>query len=95
LEVIAHPQDCPAVEAWLQAQAGGVHATVRADPGVTPGGCLLRADDASLDATLQTRIRRTLAAVGIDEAQARQVATLAVADASEAMLEQPPQDPAA
>jgi flagellar assembly protein FliH len=65
LEVIAHPSDCPAIEAWLRTRGGDTQLSIRADAGIAPGGCLLRADDTTLDATLQTRIRRTLAAVGI------------------------------
>ena len=58
--------------------------TVRADPSLAPGGCLLRADDAVLDATVQTRIARSLAAVGIDGTQARSIADAAIRDAGAA-----------
>lgn len=70
VEVTAHPADCELVETWLRAHSGDFTLTVRADPSIAPGGCLLRADDATLDATLQTRIRRTLAAVGLVGAEA-------------------------
>ena len=73
LEVIAHPSDCPAIEDWLRPRCGEAQLAVRADAAIMPGGCLLRADDTTLDATLQTRIRRTLAAVGIAGAPAEAV----------------------
>ncbi len=79
LEVTAHPSDCEAIDAWLRAQCGDSTLAIRADPTVAPGGCLLRADDATLDATLQTRIRRTLASVGIVGDQADAVVAAAVA----------------
>ena len=79
LEVTAHPSDCAAIETWLRPQCGEARLTIRADAAVAPGGCLLRADDTLLDATLQTRIRRTLAAVGIVGAPADAV----IAEASE------------
>ena len=82
LEVTAHPTDCAAIETWLRPQCGDSLLTIRADASLAPGGCLLRADDATLDASLQTRIRRTLAAVGIDAAQAGLIADAAVADLS-------------
>ena len=70
LEVIAHPSDCAAIETWLRPRCGEAQLTSRADAAVAPGGCLLRADDTTLDATLQTRIGRTLAALGIAGAPA-------------------------
>jgi len=70
LEVIAHPTDCAAIETWLRPRCGKTQLSIRADASVAPGGCLLRADDTALDATLQTRIRRTLASVGIAGEQA-------------------------
>jgi flagellar assembly protein FliH len=70
LEVSAHPTDCAAIDAWLRPQCADTTAlAIRADPSIAPGGCVLRADDATLDATLPMRIRRTLAAVGITGAQ--------------------------
>lgn len=80
LEVVAHPTDCQRIEAWLRPRCGEASLSIRPDSGIAPGGCLLRADDATLDATVQTRIRRTLAAVGIDDAQAGEWAQAAVAD---------------
>ena len=64
----------PAFGVWC----GDASLTVRADPSISPGGCLLRAEDALLDATVQTRIIRTLAAVGIEAAQAAAIAEAAV-----------------
>ena len=80
LEVTAHPADCEAIDAWLRPQCGDGTLAIRADPSVAPGGCVLRAGDAVLDATLQTRIARTLAAVGIDAGQARTIADAALED---------------
>ena len=79
LEVTAHPSDCEAIDRWLRGQCGESTLTIRADPGVAPGGCLLRADDATLDATLQARIRRTLGSVGIVGGQAEAMIEAAMA----------------
>ncbi|HZH06309.1 MAG TPA: FliH/SctL family protein [Lautropia sp.] len=79
LEVTAHPSDCGAIETWLKPQCGDSTLSVRADPTLSPGGCLLRADDTSVDATLQTRIRRTLAALGVSGPQVEAVLTQALA----------------
>ena len=79
LEVSAHPSDCEAIDAWLRSQGGESALAIRADPGIAPGGCLLRADDAMLDATLQTRIHRTLASVGIVGTQADGIRAAAMA----------------
>jgi flagellar assembly protein FliH len=78
LEVTAHPSDCAAIDTWLRPRCGETQLSVRADPGVAPGGCLLRADETTLDATVQTRIRRTLAAVGITGLQADAVVVQAL-----------------
>lgn len=78
LEVTAHPSDCHAIETWLRPRCGETSLTVRADASLAPGGCVLRADDTVLDATLQTRIVRTLAAVGIEDAQARSIGDSAI-----------------
>lgn len=40
--------------------------SVSADPGIEPGGCRLASQDAEVDATLQTRWQRLLAAMGRD-----------------------------
>jgi flagellar assembly protein FliH len=80
LEVSAHPSDCAAIETWLKPQCEDRALTIRADASLTPGGCLLRADDTILDATLQTRVARTLAAVGIGTGQARAIADSAAED---------------
>jgi len=85
LEVVAHPSDCAAIDTWLRPRCGETQLSIRADVNVAPGGCLLRADDTALDATLQTRIRRTLASVGIAGAQPDAVIAQALdADASPA-----------
>ena len=78
LEVTAHPSDCEAIDAWLRSQCGESTLAIRADATIAPGGCLLRADDATLDATLQTRIRRTLASVGIVGGQAESAVAAAM-----------------
>ena len=84
LEVVAHPSDCAAIEDWLRPRCGGATLAIRADAALAPGGCLLRADDTTLDATLQTRIRRTLASVGIAGAQADAVVAQALATGQDA-----------
>jgi flagellar assembly protein FliH len=44
------------------AQSGWI---IQEDPELTPGGCRLRADGSEIDATLETRWRRVLEAVGV------------------------------
>lgn len=82
LEVTAHPSDCHAIETWLRPRCGETSLTVRADASLAPGGCVLRADDTVLDATVQTRIVRALAAVGIEDAQARSIGDSAITEES-------------
>jgi flagellar assembly protein FliH len=92
LEVTAHPSDCAAIDTWLRPRCGETQLSVRADPDVAPGGCLLRADETTLDATLQTRIRRTLASVGITGVQAEAVVVQALeagADAAPTAADEP------
>jgi flagellar assembly protein FliH len=79
LEVTAHPSDCGAIETWLKPQCGeGTTLSIRADPSLSPGGCILRADDTTLDATVHTRIRRTLASLGIVGARVEDVISQAL-----------------
>lgn len=82
LEVTAHPSDCAAIETWLSPRCGEGRLAIRGDASLTPGGCLLRADDTLLDATVETRVARALAAVGIDARQAGAMAESALADAA-------------
>jgi len=64
IEVVANPADCERLERWLDANVGDAACSVRADASVIPGGCLVQVDDTTLDATLETRIRRAFEAVG-------------------------------
>ncbi|MGE0801591.1 MAG: FliH/SctL family protein [Lautropia sp.] len=70
LEISANPADCERIRGWLAGRSGDATLTVRADGGIAHGGCLIRADDATLDATLATRIRRTFEALGVDAPEA-------------------------
>lgn len=55
-----HPEDLPAVrEAW----AGSARLSFEADPAVAPGGCVLQAAAATVDATVAAALTRARAAL--------------------------------
>lgn len=60
-----HPQDIEALGAQLGSDQTGMRLQLRADPGVTPGGCLLEAGGAVLDASVETRWQRVVAQLGL------------------------------
>lgn len=58
--VLVHPDDLAAVrDAW----AGGSRLRFEADPGIAPGGCVLQAGAATIDATVDGALRRARAAL--------------------------------
>lgn len=64
VELRLHPGDLALVRERLPAEAEGPRITLVADASIAPGGCQLDSAQASLDATLATRWRRLVAALG-------------------------------
>jgi flagellar assembly protein FliH len=61
-----HPDDIALAGEPLAALLAAHGAQLAPDPALTPGGCLVETARAGVDATLQTRWRRALAALGVD-----------------------------
>jgi flagellar assembly protein FliH len=63
-QILVNPADMPVLEAYLkeELEAGGW--VMRADPNVERGGCRARAATGEVDATLATRWKRVLLALG-------------------------------
>jgi flagellar assembly protein FliH len=64
------PQDYDLVSAELEADAALRGCRLVADAGVPPGGCRIETPQGEIDATLETRWRRVVAALGADPASA-------------------------
>lgn len=64
--LLLHPDDARLVRQHLGDQGVLNGWTVAEDPGITPGGCRLESAGGELDATLETRWARMLAAFGRD-----------------------------
>lgn len=62
-----HPDDAALLAESLEPLLAARGATLLSDASVSPGGCLVDTPRASVDATLQTRWHRTLAAIGRDD----------------------------
>jgi len=62
-----HPEDAALLSDALDPLLAARGVQLVADPAVSPGGCVVETPRASVDATLQTRWRRTLAAIGRDD----------------------------
>jgi flagellar assembly protein FliH len=64
-----HPDDLSALQEGI-GQLGSIDPIkCIADPGLTPGSCLLRAGHSEIDATLDTRWKRVLENMGVDAEQ--------------------------
>lgn len=61
------PQDYELVSAELQDEAAPRGCRFISDPSVPPGGCRIETPQGEIDATLETRWRRVIAAIGIDD----------------------------
>ena len=61
------PQDYELVSAELEADASHRGCRFMADPSVPPGGCRIDTRESEIDATLETRWRRVISALGIDD----------------------------
>jgi flagellar assembly protein FliH len=64
IEVKLHPADVDLVRSVLPDEHAGPHVALVPDPSVAPGGCLVDADQAAVDASIATRWRRLLAGLG-------------------------------
>jgi flagellar assembly protein FliH len=62
-----HPDDHALVGEQLAPLLAARGASLVPDPAILPGGCLAETARASVDATVQTRWRRALAALGIED----------------------------
>jgi flagellar assembly protein FliH len=61
------PQDYELVRAELEVDASHRGCRFVSDPSVPPGGCRIETSQGEIDATLETRWRRVVAALGIDD----------------------------
>jgi flagellar assembly protein FliH len=67
------PQDYDLVSAELEADATHRGCRFVSDPSVPPGGCRIETSQGEIDATLETRWRRVIAALGIDDRESLNV----------------------
>ncbi len=65
LTIIAAPADVEVLRAQLGTHFAGRRITLRADASLARGSCHLLADDASLDARIETRLGHLLASLGL------------------------------
>jgi flagellar assembly protein FliH len=63
-QLFLHPQDAALVRSCLEADLAHGHWRVVEDGQITPGGCRLETAQSELDATLESRWRRVLEALG-------------------------------
>jgi flagellar assembly protein FliH len=61
------PQDFELISAELETDASHRGCRFISDPSVPPGGCRIETSQGEIDATLETRWRRVIAALGIDD----------------------------
>lgn len=64
-----NPQDAEVLSATLKDQLTHTGAHIIPDAAVSEGGCLVRAGSSEIDATIETRWRRVLEAIGIEPTQ--------------------------
>ncbi len=64
IELRLNPADAALVRTVLPEDHAGPHVALVPDPAVAPGGCLVDAEQAAVDATIATRWRRLLASLG-------------------------------
>lgn len=61
-----HPADLEVLEGSMSTQFAGMALTLRADPALQPGGCVVDSAGMVVDATLQKRWQRAVATLGLD-----------------------------
>jgi flagellar assembly protein FliH len=64
-QILVNPADMPVLEAYLKEELEASGWIMRADPNVERGGCRARAASGEVDATLATRWKRVLLALGV------------------------------
>ncbi|MDO4905143.1 MAG: FliH/SctL family protein [Lautropia sp.] len=70
LDVMVHPDDVETARQWLDLHHPELTVKVLGNPTMSPGGCRLDAGTMTVDASLQTRIERAYAGMGIRAAAA-------------------------
>ncbi len=63
-----HPADQEVLSGALEAEFADMALTLRADPALQPGGCVVESAGMVVDATLQKRWQRAVATLGLDAA---------------------------
>ncbi|RKP45347.1 flagellar assembly protein FliH [Pararobbsia silviterrae] len=63
-QIVVNPADMPVLEAYLKEELEANGWTLHADPAIERGGCRARAATGDIDATLTTRWKRVLLALG-------------------------------
>lgn len=67
VQLVLNPADIEVIQHELGERLAARGVEIIGDPGITAGGCRLETPLADVDATVETRWRRTLAALGRDE----------------------------
>lgn len=62
-----HPQDVEVLQDALEAEFAGMSLALVADAAIQPGGCIVTSAGTVIDGTLQTRWRRAVANLGLQE----------------------------
>lgn len=60
-----NPLDLEVLQDTVQAEFAGLELTLTADAGIAPGGCLITAGGAVIDANMETRWRRAIGKLGL------------------------------
>jgi flagellar assembly protein FliH len=63
-----HPTDMDVLQAPLAGEFAGLSLSLRADPTLEPGGCVVESAGMVIDATLQKRWQRAVATLGMASA---------------------------
>lgn len=63
--IYLHPKDAALVREQIGEQLGQTGTQIVDDPNLTPGGCTLKAGTSEIDATMETRWKRVLEALGV------------------------------
>jgi flagellar assembly protein FliH len=61
-----HPADLEVLEGLMSTEFAGMALTLRADPALQPGGCVVDSAGMVVDATLQKRWQRAVATLGLE-----------------------------
>lgn len=64
IEIVLNPSDLPLVQAFIGAEPLGDRCHLSAHPAMAPGGCRIETEQCEVDATVPSRWKRLLAALG-------------------------------